>query len=169
MSSDTSLLSYVKTDAPLLLLKCTCQERFFTDRLLSGPNHACVCMIDGFTMYIEENSFVFVAFRCLWLSIMIPVIVLAKSMTLMMTFKGTCFCYFSLCFFYRMSSYKMYNDKIIKWWQVEYEKELPLCFWNICKRALQQFSFRLQYHCKNRWQSQTITLMMLPQLGFRDY
>lgn len=42
------------------------------------------------------------------------VIVLAKSMMLMMTVKGTCFCYFSPRFFYKMLNYKMYNEKIIK-------------------------------------------------------
>lgn len=60
---------YIKTDTPLLLLKCSWQGRFFTYRLLRGPSHACVCMIQGFTMYIKENGFVFVAFRCLWRSL----------------------------------------------------------------------------------------------------
>lgn len=60
----------IKTDAPFLLLEVfMAGEIFFTYGLLRGPSHACVCMIQGFTMYIEENGFVFVAFRCLWRSL----------------------------------------------------------------------------------------------------
>lgn len=91
-----------------------------------------------------NKSFVFVAFGCVARSVMIPVICLAKSMMLSITFRArfVCFLLFSVWFFYRLSIYKMYNDKTIKWWQVEYEKWLLTIQSRPCCPSV---------GCSNRW------------------
>lgn len=85
------------------LLSCCCShtpgEIFFTDGLLKRTD-SCVHMCDG-GFYIvnkwKETALYLLRFAVRGaLCNDSPVIVLAKSMMLMMTFKGTCFCYFSL-------------------------------------------------------------------------
>lgn len=113
------LAAVLKTDTTLLLLKCTQQGRFYTDRLLSGPE-SCMHMYDGWVYNVNKTALYLLHFAVCGTLYNDSCHRFSQKHDAYDDFQKNLFLLLFSLFLLQNVWLQMYSDKTIKWWQVKF-------------------------------------------------